>query len=511
MLDITDIGIIDLFVIDEFYKLNIGQDVERSSLLNQAFLRLLRGGGQFFLLGPNIEGMAAGLPTSFDHRFIKTDFRTVASDITRIVSNRADQEEKFLEVARELSGPTLVYCQSPARVRKVASWLLSQTERLVDPTVHAAADWLGAQFHEEWLVVEALRHGIGVHHGRLPRSIAQWIVRAFNQGRLDKLLCTSTLIEGVNTRAKNIVILDRNIANQAYDYFTFNNIRGRSGRMFQHFVGRVILFHDPPQAQLPLVDIPGLSQSDEAPDSLLVQLDAEVMSASTQRRMAKFFSQETLSLDTLRANVGIDPSRQLAVARTIEESEEVAEAITWTGYPRYAQLVTVCDLIVNQLRQQRGMVSGVASGRQLAFLINRLSAQGGNVRALIEQRLGQDTSPDDAVEDTLDFLRYWPGHNFPRFLMAIDRIQREVLERQSRQPGNYSLYAARVESLFAPAPLIALEEYGIPLQVSRRLESVLQPKGDLDAVLERLSGLDLGELQLSAFERELIADAIEHL
>ena len=74
-------------------------------------------------------------------------------------------------------------------------------------------------------------------------------------------------------------------------------------------------------------------------------------------------------------------------------------------------------------------------------------------------------------------------------------------------PGNYALFAARIEGLMMPIPLAALDEYGIPLQTARKLEQYLQPDGDLDAVLVRLKQLRVDRIDLHPFERELISDA----
>jgi superfamily II helicase len=160
-----------------------------------------------------------------------------------------------------------------------------------------AADWAARSFHPDWILCKALRSGIGLHHGRLPRSLGQFVVRAFNDEKLRFLICTSTLIEGVNTKAKNVIILDNVIAREKYDYFTFNNIKGRSGRMFEHFIGRVFLFHSPPQEELPFVDFPLFTQGSDTPESILVQMDDDDLSESAKARVEKFKSQDLLPLE----------------------------------------------------------------------------------------------------------------------------------------------------------------------------------------------------------------------
>jgi hypothetical protein len=56
----TDLGQLDLAVVDEFYKLDPTRQDDRSSTLNAAVYQLLRRSDQFFFLGPNIETVRVG-------------------------------------------------------------------------------------------------------------------------------------------------------------------------------------------------------------------------------------------------------------------------------------------------------------------------------------------------------------------------------------------------------------------------------------------------------------------
>jgi replicative superfamily II helicase len=117
--------------------------------------------------------------------------------------------------------------------------------------------------------------GIGVHHGRIPRAVASQFIRSFNSGDLPILLCTSTLIEGGNTAAKSVFIYDKAINRDDYDFFTFSNVRGRAGRLGQHFVGSVYLFHTPPEHENIEVTPPLFGDLDDAPDEFVVQISEE--------------------------------------------------------------------------------------------------------------------------------------------------------------------------------------------------------------------------------------------
>ena len=61
-------------------------------------------------------------------------------------------------------------------------------------------------YGEEWIVVVALKARIGIHHGLIPKYIQKEIINLFGRGQLVCLFSTTTITEGVNTPAKNIII-----------------------------------------------------------------------------------------------------------------------------------------------------------------------------------------------------------------------------------------------------------------------------------------------------------------
>lgn len=507
VLDVEAFPPLDIFVIDEFYKLDPQADSERSLLLNHAFYRLRKRSRQFYLLGPSIESVPA--PMNELARVVVTDFTTVALDMLT-VDRSAGDEQALVNLCRNLAGePTIVFCRSPKQARDVAL-LLVQAQLLssdVDAGVRAAVDWAAQEFAPGWSFVKALGSRIGLHHGRLPRSLGQFVVRSFNEGSLDFLVCTSTLIEGVNTAAKNVVIYDNKIAQRKYDFFTFNNIRGRGGRMFAHFVGRVFLFHPQPKDVLRDVDVPVVTQPTGTEPSLLVQLDDEDLTDESRAALESVLDERMLSKNEIRLNAGVDPEVQIEVTRWLEGmTDEELRNFSWTGYPTSPQLRAVIGVLWDRLKGSRNRSSYVRTGPQLGFRIRRLSEVG--VRGLVSDALSEYDDADDAVEDVLEFTRNWAGFHFPRLLMVVDRIQRVVLTRRNITPGNYAFYASLVENLFLPRNTSALEEYGIPVQVSERLAQFVNLDDTLDNVLIALKGLDLLGLSLQPFERAVTSDAI---
>ncbi len=504
---------IDFFVIDEFYKIQTtAQDQDRSVVLNQAFYKLLKKGGQFYLLGPNIENINNEVfPASVDYIFIKTDYKTVVTEKIKVNISEG-VEAALLNLCTSLEEPTLIYCASPKSANRVAK-LLFESGKYEKSEVNAeAVKWLQVEYHPLWYLPRALEYGIGIHHGKIPRAISQFAVRAFNEGKLQFLVCTSTLIEGVNTRAKNVIIYDNKIARDKFDFFTFNNICGRSGRMFQHFIGRVFLFHEPPLEELPLVDFPLFSQKADVSEKLLMQMDNEDLSQQSKDRMKNLAQNGILNISTIKENSNIDPQSQINLAREIRENyQRFYNNLNWKSFPDAGQVYFVCDLIFKYLIGKP--TANVLSGKQLGYRVNSVRALK-TIRALIDQEIKGKEEPEEineAIENILDFVRGWAQYNFPKYLMALNRIQNEIYSEKNLEPGDFSYFASQIECLFTDPLFVALDEYGIPIQTSNKIKGILKTDGDLDNLLLQIRELQVDGLNIMPFEKELLNDAKTHV
>lgn len=497
---------IDFFVIDEFYKIGaLKEDPTRTAALNQAFIRLLKNEATFYMLGPNIKEIPHGLAKRFKCRFISTEFMTVVSEVQRVRPGENDIQD-LVELFGKLNEPTLVYCKSPSRVNEVARALLESDTHEPAPELKDAAEWIGKHYHPNWILPQAIVQGIGLHHGKLPRSLSQFVVRAFNNEQLKTLVCTSTLIEGVNTKAKNVVIFDNKIAQSKFDYFTFNNIKGRSGRMFQHFVGRVFLFHEPPAQELPFVDFPLFSQKEGTPDSILMELEEKDLKPRSKERLESIMNQSDLSIATIKRHSGVEPDKLIGLAKRLRTATTTEQRmLAWSGHPTYEQLKVTCEILWVELTSKRRR-GGVSSGGQLAVKVSQLRA-GNNIRFRIDQELLQAPafrakSVDEAVERVLEFDRSWASFELPKLLRAFSAIRHEVIGG----PGDYTYFINELENLFLGPYHMALEEFGLPVQVTDKFKEKLDGAGSFDVVLDRLRELDAAEFGLDEFEQQLFEE-----
>lgn len=515
----SDLSGVKFFVIDEFYKLDIRneEDTDRSVDLNLCFHKLAGFGAQFYLIGPHISAVD-GLASGHKHVFIPSEFSTVALDVVFFGLKRHgdDRKAKLVALCKELTSPTLIYCQSPAKAAEAAGVLLADGFLEESSATTTAVDWLSDEYPSEWVLIQALRFGVGIHHGNVPRAIQQYMVRAFDAGTIKFLICTSTIIEGVNTVAENVILYDKRKNNRSIDYFTFRNIAGRAGRMTKYFIGKVFVLEEPPEAEDHTVEMAVEMQSEETPLSLILDLPDDDLAPVSKKRISDLLFDSPLSLETLRANRHIPIDVQTAVYEEINRDLMLyRDALVWSGIPAFHQLRAVCDLIFDYI--DRGLTLRrymIFSGSSLAFELNFLRhAQ--TFRAFIDHfisRRMEGESTSDAVERTLRFLRKYVGYTFPRHLTAIETIKNEVLRNAGYDDvGDYSYFAARTESLYIDTGLFALDEYGIPPELARRLARKDEDVSTLDLALGVVSRLNLNSDQFHPFEREIIGDVIQTL
>lgn len=480
-LELPDEPVVDLFMIDEFYKLGShNPDDQRMSMLNIAWNRLRSTGAQYYLTGPNVHSLAEALDSDLRESLYVSDYRTVAVD----VEDRSDvpDDDRIQDMAAYwagLEGSTLLFVSAPARAERAAVEV-SQFSAIEEPTEFATkvAEWLAENFHPSWRIVEALRAGVATHTGPMPRSLQRIMIRLFASADVSTMVCTTTLIEGVNTSAKNVIIYDKKIDRKPIDYFTFSNVRGRAGRMASHYLGRVITYMPPPEEELTEVDIPIDSQGSDAPLSSIVQLPESELTGTSHTRLEDVMEQTNLSIETIRANRGFDPELQVEAARLLLASRNLRSNFAWSGYPTGSEARAVLEFgFLNLLapRQRRGM-----NINRLWGMLNAVRDTDGNLQDLVSRQFAykfpnEDLS--DVIAGVLAFQRNWMGFTIPSLLRAVQSIYNEVATSLNEPRGNYEFYLSQVESLFLAPSLLDLDEYGLPLPLALRFSEMGMARG----------------------------------
>lgn len=145
-------------------------------------------------------------------------------------------------INKDFAEGTIVYCCRKLETESLAKYLINNLNVRREPSrdMKDFIDHLTVVFGDEWIVVQALRHGIGIHHGLVPKYIQREIISLFNNGDISVLLSTTTITEGINTTAKNVIVMSDMKGAKALKHFDAQNIAGRAGRFNSHYSGRVI-------------------------------------------------------------------------------------------------------------------------------------------------------------------------------------------------------------------------------------------------------------------------------
>lgn len=163
-----------------------------------------------------------------------------------------NKSDRLFSVARyilDLSENLIVYCSLRAGNGGVEGYAkaLINTNLISGHDVSGYSEFINHvedRFGKDWILVKALKRGIGIHHGLIPKYIQKEIINLFNEGFLKILISTTTITEGVNTSAKNLVVMHSKKGDKPLRKFDAKNIAGRAGRFGFHYSGNVIDISD---------------------------------------------------------------------------------------------------------------------------------------------------------------------------------------------------------------------------------------------------------------------------
>lgn len=542
ILEYENLPTIDFLVLDEFYKLSNLRGDNRSNVLNNAFLKIMNNKNcQFYLLGPNIDKVSEDFLAKYNAIFYQTNYSLVSTEtvnkfenVTVRVGNKVEEEDLF-KLLDEMDEQTLIFCSSPATARKLAFSYCKHLESKNDNEFSKLPliEWIDSNISWGWSLTKCLSLKIGVHDGAMPKHITTSTIRYFNEKRLMYLFCTNTIIEGVNTSAKNVVFYDNYIGKRQVDYFDYANIRGRAGRLMEHFVGRIINLKKPPEKERVDVDIPLIDQN-PIDSEVLVNLDEDRVKDinDNEKRYNEFKSLDGELQSILKRNA-VSIEGQINILNQLEKDIVTPSGyalIYWNQPDRYLHkhINYILDLCWENLSTQserqsfgqkdwvRNKIVSVCYGNSIGQMIENdinyylkdlaqkknfaYSSIGEIYKAFPEE---SQIKIDNVIEKLFAFQKNWQQYRAPKWLNVVDSLQKYVCKKHGKISGDYSYVAEMVENSFIQPSLRILLEYGIPQNAVEIVQRVL---GGAKLNLETFSEDDLFEYiknNISVFEKVL--------
>ncbi len=180
----------------------------------------------------------------------------VSLGFVELEASPSPESKRLSFVAHAVAGCShgnIVYVNGAAHAEKIAGQLYDLIGADVDDSskdLRKLVELAQHVVHRKFLLATYLRRGVAFHYGNMPLLIREEIERLFTAGTIKYLVCTSTLIEGVNMSCRNIFMRGpqkgRGKPLSAEDFW---NLAGRAGRWGKEFQGNIFCI-DPDREDL---------------------------------------------------------------------------------------------------------------------------------------------------------------------------------------------------------------------------------------------------------------------
>lgn len=142
-------------------------------------------------------------------------------------------------------GGNVVYVNTAADAEKIAISIAeaagSSADVSTDPEVKALVELVEKTISPKYRLAEVLRRGVAFHYGNMPQIVRAAVERLFRTDKLRFLVCTSTLLEGVNLPCRNLFVRGpKRGKGNAMTASDFWNLAGRAGRWGMELEGNIV-------------------------------------------------------------------------------------------------------------------------------------------------------------------------------------------------------------------------------------------------------------------------------
>ena len=456
---------VDMLIVDEFYKASSMFDDDRSSSLLSAIIELGRISRQKYYLAPNIHKIADNVFTQGMQFMRLTDFKTVITKAAKIYEKQKNGENTdefkknhLVNILQNNTSKTLIYAGSYNNINKVSNILADELPKKETPLLKNFRDWLKVNYGDSFSSCQLSELGIGIHNGKMHRSLSQIQVKLFEYTEgLDTIISTSSIIEGVNTQAEQVIVWSNKNGLHKFDYFTYRNIIGRAGRMFKYFVGKVYLLEEPPIQENTTLTI-------DFPDEVAESLNSEDPGIEINQEQNNHIKEyEEFMMNALGAE-NFRQIRKLSIFKSCDPRilksliEKLKANPNWPrGYAALAATNTY-----NWREPVLDVVSllGDNMARLIKIAIWKMPDNWTRSIAEVYSELS-----DISYEDLFSAERYL-SYNLCSTLSVINILKKSF----DPTSPDISLFIGRAANAFLPKLVYQLEEYGLPRMISRKIQ-----------------------------------------
>lgn len=469
---IEEIKSIDILIVDEFYKASEAYDKERSPALINAIIKLGKISNQKYFLAPNISEINSNIFTK-DMDFIKLDFNTVFLNkhnlFEEIKGSEQLKNEALIRILKNSNGKSLIYAGTYSDIDKVSNILIKNSHITNNKTLQDFETWLVVNYGKKWNLPNLIKRGCGVHNGNLHRSISQIQVNLFEkEDGIKNIVSTSSIIEGVNTSAANIILWRNKNGGSNLNDFTYKNIIGRAGRMFKHFIGEIYILETPPVPDENLLNL-------SIPDTILGNINEEDSKLElTKEQISKIILYKDQMTEILGDEVfkiiqntkifsSSDPRLILKIATDLATNSSEWNGLAFLNSDRTQNWDRLLHKVIKI--QPSGWGGTYTKFVEFVKIISRNWIK--PIPLLLNDLAKHNIKIDEffKLEKNVTF-------KLASLVSDINILQMHIL----KNPTDITPFIAKISNAFLPPIVFQLEEYGLPRMISRKIqnENVMQ-------------------------------------
>lgn len=136
--------------------------------------------------------------------------------------------------------------------RRIANKLITDVKPIDDQNLlNGLIEYISDTVHPNYDLCKTLKYRTAYHHGKVPLHVRNTLEYAIKSNMIDNIVCTTTLLQGVNMPAQNVIMRNGSLGSKARNgiipsltNYEISNLRGRAGRLLKDFIGRTFVLDE---------------------------------------------------------------------------------------------------------------------------------------------------------------------------------------------------------------------------------------------------------------------------
>lgn len=506
----------ELVVMDEIYKL---QNDSRSNVFSFCLYQLLKRTKDIYLIGPYFRGISKKLLEKTGAVFHKFSTEIVQKNVVDVYNTPIGEvystesgacvkakgnDTNLKRLLDHCIGQTLVYSPQKYNAEILAKKIAGWSEVDLDSSL---INYIANTYSEDWSLVKCLKKGIAFHHAAVPKYILTEIVEEFNveNSRIRTIVCTPTLMEGVNTTAKNVIITAGKKADEDLSGFDVKNLKGRAGRLNVHFLGNVYVLAQIPQEEEKAEIEFMYYDSSNIPGEDLIHIDTDDLKMVAQKKKLELLNrlnELAIPVELVKVNKFVDIEKQISFIHFLRNNGETFDSdssITREGIPLKQELSIILNYISNFLLtdSEKEKIARRHGAFDVGFgilkqRINYYVYEKPTIQQFIKCQAGKTV--DTQIRNAFSYITNYFEFLLPKYLMAVSNLYNFVAQEKGWEEIHLDYVISILQYGFVEKHNIALKDAGVPNDIIRKVGKHFDGCQDIVDIRETYKHVNLEKL-----------------